>query len=170
MNTDLTFRFATEKDLPSIIEIYNSAVIEGVTSQSELTSVQSRLQWFRNHNTDTRPIWVASDDINSIVLGWVSLQDFYGEPVYRHTAEISVYVKEETRRQGIATGLINMVLENHNQLGVKTFLGLIYKDNLPSIKLFADLGFVKYGLMPGVAKIKENIKDVVIMGYSVSPK
>ena len=42
MNTDLTFRFAKEKDLPSIIEIYNSAVIEGVTSQSELASVQSR--------------------------------------------------------------------------------------------------------------------------------
>lgn len=53
-------RDAAEEELPTIVEIYNSTVPSRmVTADPELVSVESRLAWFREHDPERRPIWVA---------------------------------------------------------------------------------------------------------------
>lgn len=59
----IRLRDAVEADLPAIVAIYN-ATIAGrvVTADLEPVSIESRLAWFRAHNPERRPLWVALDD------------------------------------------------------------------------------------------------------------
>ncbi len=103
----MTLRNATEIDLPAIVEIYN-ATIPGrmVTADTEPVSIEDRVPWFRAHNPRTRPIWVVDDPVNGRVCAWLSFSSFYGRPAYNPTAEISIYVAETARRQGLGKLLL----------------------------------------------------------------
>ena len=162
---DIHFRYATEDDLEAIVEIYNQAVMQGFTSHEQSLSVEDRVDWFRKHSNKTRPIWVAIGS-NQDICGWVSVRDYYGNPAYRHTAEISVYVSTENRGQGLGSALVDLVNENARSKDILTLIAVIYADNLPSIKLFENKRFERWGLMPSVTHLFGQTKDVVLMGYS----
>jgi phosphinothricin acetyltransferase len=56
----LEIRDAVEADLPAIVEIYNSTVPSRlVTADTKPVSVESRRAWFREHDPESYPIWVA---------------------------------------------------------------------------------------------------------------
>jgi L-amino acid N-acyltransferase YncA len=91
-------RDAVEEDLPTIVEIYNSAVLgRMVTADLEPVSVESRLAWYREHDPESRPFWEA--EVDGEIAGWLSFEDFRKRSAYHPTAEISVYVAEEHRRR-----------------------------------------------------------------------
>ncbi len=104
----MQIKIADELDLPSIVAIYNESIPERqATADTELVSIESRLEWFRNHK-NKRPLWIAEN--NHEIIGWVSLQDFYGRPAYQRTAELSIYIKSTFRKQGIAQKLLSHVI------------------------------------------------------------
>ena len=93
MNEQITFRLATIDDLPKIVEIYNSTIPSRmVTADTEPVTVESRLDWFKEHDPNTRPLFIISLDQQTA--GWMSFQSFYGRPAYQATAEISIYIDE----------------------------------------------------------------------------
>ena len=96
----MKIRDAVEEDLPAIVEIYNSTVPSRmVTADPEPVTIESRRAWFREHDPERRPLWVA--EANEEVVGWLSFEPFRRRPAYRATAEVSVYVSEEHRRKGV---------------------------------------------------------------------
>jgi phosphinothricin acetyltransferase len=46
-------------------------------------------------------------------------------------------------------------------------VGLIFGHNEPSLNLFEQVGFERWGLLPGVAQIETVERDLVIMGRHV---
>ena len=97
----MTFRDAALDDLSKIVEIYNSTVASRlVTADLEPVSVESKIDWFHQHNSEFRPLWMVLDSEKNTV-GWVSFQDFYGRPAYQKTAEISIYIDEKYRGKGL---------------------------------------------------------------------
>ena len=71
----MTFRDATLDDLPKIVEIYNSTVASRlVTADLEPVSVESKIDWFNEHHSETRPLWIV-EDAQKNTIGWVSFQD-----------------------------------------------------------------------------------------------
>src|SRR5713226_5873273 len=96
------YRIAERSDLPQIVEIYNSTIPSRlVTADTEPVSVQSRVRWFEEHSADFRPLWVVA--VHEHIRGWLSFSSFYGRPAYSKTAEISVYVDEAHRKQGLGS-------------------------------------------------------------------
>jgi phosphinothricin acetyltransferase len=166
MNETAELRFAVESDLPRIVEIYN-ATIPGrmVTADTEPVTVESRLPWFRAHNPKTRPLWVVENKGN--VVAWMSFNSFYGRPAYNPTAEISIYVDEASRRQGIGRWLLKEAIARSPQHEVKTLLGFIWAHNEPSLKLFAGYGFANWGHLPRVAVLDGIERDLVIVGRRI---
>ena len=162
-----TLRDATEADLPAIIAIYN-ATIPGrmVTGDLEPVPVESRLAWFRQHSPERRPLWVVEDA--GKVIAWLSLNWFNERPAYDHTAEVSVYVDESRRREGLGRRLLSRAIERAPALGLRTLVGLIWGHNEPSLRLFQDLGFERWGLLPRVAELDGVERDLVIVGRRVS--
>ncbi|WP_272699646.1 GNAT family N-acetyltransferase [Desulfovibrio sp. Fe33] len=159
---------ATEQDLPRIVEIYNSTVATRIsTADTEEVAVESKLAWFRGHTPGKRPILV--ERIDGDVAAWVSFESFYGRPAYDHTAEISIYIAPEHRRQGLGGRLLKEALDMTFELGIKTVLGYVFSHNEGSIRLFKSFGFEEWGRFPDIAEMDGREYSLSILGKRVNP-
>ncbi|MBV8273015.1 MAG: N-acetyltransferase [Cupriavidus sp.] len=159
-----TVRVATRGDLPGIVEIYNSTVPSRmVTADTEPVTVASREAWFDAHQPERRPLWVC-EDADGRMAGWVSYSDFYGRPAYGATAEVSIYLHESRRGQGLGRFLLEQAIAHAPKVGVTTLLGFIFGHNAPSLALFERHGFTRWGDLPRVAVLDGIERDLVILG------
>ncbi|WP_319526074.1 GNAT family N-acetyltransferase [uncultured Desulfosarcina sp.] len=160
-------RIATENDLKDIVSIYNSTISTRLsTADTTEVSVESRLEWFRQHDPQNRPLLVHED--NDKVVGWVSFQSFYGRTAYNHTAEISIYISTEYRGKGLGRSLLAESLRLTKQLRIKTVVCFIFSHNIPSIKLFRSFGFEEWGKLPNVAEMDGKEYSLSIIGKRVN--
>lgn len=158
-----SYRDATLDDLPAIVAIYNSTVpSRSVTADLEPVSVESRVAWFHAHGPETRPLWVVEQD--GRVIAWLSFSDFYGRPAYRRTAEVSIYLDEAARGQGLGRQLLAASLAAAPKLEIDTVLGFIFGHNEASLRLFRGFGFDVWGTLPRVAVLDDVERDLVILG------
>ncbi|HVY07450.1 MAG TPA: GNAT family N-acetyltransferase [Burkholderiales bacterium] len=158
-----THRLATYDELPGIVAIYNATIPSRmVTADLEPVSVESRVEWFRQHRADFRPLWVATEGAR--IAGWLSFSTFYGRPAYDKTAELSVYIDEAFRNRGLGSYFLAQAIAHAPRIGVDRLIGFVYGHNLPSLALFAKHGFARWGELPGVTRLDEIERDVVILG------
>lgn len=163
----MTFRDATLDDLPKIVEIYNSTVASRlVTADLEPVSVESKLDWFHQHNPEFRPLWMVLDSEKNIV-GWVSFQDFYGRPAYQKTAEISIYIDEKYRVKGYGKQILKYCIEKAPNLGVENLLAFIFAHNLPSLTLFEKFGFKLWANLKNIAEMDGEKRSLIILGKNI---
>jgi len=161
----MKIRDAADADLPSIVAIYNDAVrTRRSTAQLDPVTVEERRNWIREHSPD-RPFWVA--EIDDEVAGWLTIKPFIPRCAYQGTVELSVYVSEKFRRRGVARALLQEAIARARSLGVSAMVGLIFAHNEASLKLFEQLGFKRWGLLPGVAQIEGAERDLAILGRRV---
>ena len=158
-------RTAKNKDLESIIEIYNQA-INSKFETAEITEITvfDKIDWFLNHQPDTYPIFVYEEQ--GEVLGWISFSPYRkGREALRFTIEISYYVHNKFKRQGIGSKLIEYALEAGKKMGYKTLFAIILDKNEASIKLLTKFGFAQWGHMPHVADFNGEECGHVYLGY-----
>lgn len=159
----LAFRNAAREDLPAIVDIYNSTVPgRMVTADTSPVTVDSRLGWYEAHTPEKRPLWVMLE--NGRIAGWVSLQSFYGRPAYNGTVEISIYLHEDFRGRGLGKAALTYAMETCPSLGVDTLMGIIFAHNIPSIRLFEQMGFDTWAHMPDIAVLDGVRRSVKILG------
>ena len=159
-------RDAVETDLPAIIKIYNAAVTTRIaTAQLESVTLEERCNWLKEHSPDRHPFWVL--EIDGRIAGWLTLKPFLPRCAYRGTAEVSVYVDENFRRRGIARRLLGEAIARARSLQINAMVGLIFTHNEPSLKLFEQLGFEKWGLLPRVARLDDVERDLTVMGRHI---
>ena len=164
--TAIRIRDATEADLPAIIAIHNAAIASRIsTAQFDPVTLEGRREWFRTHSPTQFPIWVA--DLDGAIAGWLSFKEFLPRCAYRGTVELSLYVSEQFRRRGIGKRLLQEAIARGRELGMHSFVGLIFGHNEPSIALFRAAGFERWGLLPGVARIDQTPLDLTIFGRQV---
>jgi L-amino acid N-acyltransferase YncA len=164
--TGIRIRDATEADLPAIVEIHNAAIASRIsTAQLEAVTVEGQREWFRAHSPAQYPIWVA--ELEGTIAGWLSFREFLPRCAYRGTVELSVYISEQFRRRGVGRKLLQEAVARAPQLGIHSLVGLIFGHNEPSISLFQVAGFERWGLLPGVARIDEVLRDLTIFGRHI---
>ena len=171
---NLSIRLAAIDDLPRIVEIYNQSVAgKQATADLQPVSVADRQAWFDAH-TGNRPLVVAqtrsetsSETSLGEIVGWGSLSDLYARPAYHISTEISIYVAEEAKGQGVGKALVNYLIEVAPSCGVQQVVALIFAHNTPSLAMFDRLGFETWGKFKQVCDMKGFIADVVILGKSV---
>jgi phosphinothricin acetyltransferase len=162
----MVIRDAMAEDLPAIIRIYNEAIATRVaTAQLEPVTLESRKDWLNDHSPGEYPFWVLQMD--GQVVAWLTFKSFLPRCAYRGTAELSVYVHEQFRRRGLARRLLEEAIARAPALGITALVGLIFAHNEPSIRLFGQLGFTRWGLLPRVARMEEVERDLTIMGRHV---
>src|SRR5438128_4248848 len=161
--TEMLIRDAGDADLPAIIDIYNAAIATRMaTVQLDPVTLEERRDWLKEHSPDRHPFWVLETD--GRIAGWLSLKPFALRCAYRGTAEISVYVDEKFRRRGVARRLLEEAIARSPSLEITAIVGLIFGHNEPSLKLFEQLGFQRWGLLPGIARLEGVERDLIVMG------
>ncbi|WP_404449771.1 N-acetyltransferase family protein [Sutcliffiella horikoshii] len=164
-NLSINIRDAAMEDLPIIVSIYNSTIESRmVTADTSPVTVESRKEWFVKHNKN-RPLKVV--ELNNQICAWISFQNFYGRPAYQATAEVSIYLSEETRGKGLGAILLEKAIKECPALQIENLLAFIFAHNVPSIRLFEKYGFEKWGYLPRVAELDSVKRDLVIMGRRI---
>jgi phosphinothricin acetyltransferase len=178
--TENIIRDAEESDLPRIVEIYNASIPGRMaTADTTLVTVESRRNWFLEHNSTTRPLWVLERNLSQTdsnqrptspklcIIAWISLNSFYGRPAYNGTAEFSLYVAPGYQHQGVGSYLLQAIINNCGKFDVNILLGFIFGHNIPSLRLCEKFGFERWGFLPDVAELDSQKRDLVVMGLKI---
>jgi len=162
----MNYRNATIEDLPEIVEIYNTTIAgRMVTADTEPVTVESRIPWFNVHSPEKRPLWMVED--NGTTIGWASFQSFYGRPAYDGTAEISIYLHENSRGKGYGKKILQYAMEQCPAINVHTLLGFIFAHNIPSLRLFEQSGFKQWAHLPNIAVLDGVERSLDILGKRI---
>jgi phosphinothricin acetyltransferase len=157
----LEIRTATKKDIPSITEIYNDAVLNTTsTFHIEPQSIDKQEKWLEKH-TGKYTVIVAVE--NECVVGWASLSPWSDRCAYSNTADVAVYIKEGFRGKGIGKRLVGQLLKKGNEIGFHTAIAKICSENQVSFNLFKKLGFKHIGTMKEIGYKFDKVLDVCFM-------
>jgi L-amino acid N-acyltransferase YncA len=136
-------RRALRGDVPSILEIYNEAVLHTTaTADYEPRSLESQYAWFEEHERNGYAIFVALNDADRVI-GWSSLSRYKERYGYRFSTENSIYIHPAWRGQGVGKLLMPPLIEAARTMGVHAILAGVSADNEASLKLHAQFGFEK---------------------------
>jgi phosphinothricin acetyltransferase len=156
------WRAATQDDLPAILAIYNDAVLNSTAIWNDrVVDLENRRAWLLDRQSRNYPVLVAED--GDKVVGYSSFGDFRPFDGYRLTVEHSVYVANSARRNGFGRALVEALFKPALSLGKAVMVGGIAADNVASLKLHADLGFIETARMPGVGIKFGRRLDLVFM-------
>jgi phosphinothricin acetyltransferase len=134
-----TIRLAVAADREAIDAIYNHYVRTSTcTYQEEPDPDDVRRAWFESHGP-RHPILVA--EAGGAILGWASLSPWKERSGYRFTCELSIYLREDARGQGLGTRLLAELVDRATALGYHTLIGGASSEQLASIRLHERMGF-----------------------------
>ncbi len=152
---------ATTEHCAAIATIYNDAVVNSsATFDTEPRTERGIVEWLAAHDA-RHPVLVACD--GGAVVAWASLSRWSDRPAYNGTAEISIYVEEGRRGQGIGGRLMERLMAAGREAGLHTILARIAGDNEPSVRLHERAGFRLVGTMKEVGHKFGRYIDVRLM-------
>lgn len=135
-------KIAQINDLKTIVKIYNEYIDTTVTMDSVQSTVESKLEWFNDHDIN-HPIFCY--ELNSIIRGWVSISKWSAKAGYNKTVELSVYVSKAFQHRGIGSILIKRAIEESKLKNYHCIISRIDSANKSSIELHEKLGFTYAG-------------------------
>ena len=141
----MEIRIARREDLQQLLDIYNYEVVHGVaTLDLQPKSLEEWERWFDAHNIKNHPLLVAVKA--GRVAGYASLSSYRQKEAYRSTVELSIYISPDFRRQGVATALMEAILQAARQDPLThTVVSVITDGNEASRKLHEKFGFTYCG-------------------------
>lgn len=156
----MLIREARIQDLEQTLEIYNYEVVNGVaTLDLEPKTLEDWKVWFYQHNVDNHPLYVAEKD-NQIV-GYVSLSTYREKEAYRTTVELSVYVRAENRGQGVASAMMDFILQAAREReDTHVVVSVITAGNKASRRLHQKFGFEFCGAIREVGMKHGEYRDI----------
>jgi L-amino acid N-acyltransferase YncA len=87
-----------------------------------------------------------------VVIGYYCISPYRpGRMALRYCKEISYYVHQDYRAQGVGTTLVKHATEQAPALGIKTLFAIMLDKNANSLALLQKFRFEQWGHMPNVA-------------------
>ncbi|HTS72452.1 MAG TPA: GNAT family N-acetyltransferase, partial [Gaiellaceae bacterium] len=123
------------------------------------TEVPSWSAWDAAHLAEHR--FVAERD--GRVVGWIALSPASRRPCYAGVAEISVYVAEAARGNGVGTELLAAVLASAEAAGLWTLQTSVFPENQPSLALLRRFGFRTVGTRERIGRLHGAWRDTALV-------
>lgn len=148
--SELIIRSITKDDVFACLSIYNYEVEHGVaTLDLEARTLEEWHEWYNAHSDEHHPIIVGN--INDVVVGYASLSPYRLKDAFKSTVELSIYIHKDYRGQGVATQLMERILEIAKEdTMLHNVVSVITAGNEESTKLHNRFGFTYCGLTPEV--------------------
>jgi L-amino acid N-acyltransferase YncA len=116
-------------------------------------------QWDAGHLREPRLVARCGE----VILGWAALSPVSSRGVYAGVAEVSIYVRDESRGQGIGRALLERLIAESEQEGIWTLQAGVFPENTASLRLHRSLGFRELGRRERLGKMKGVWRDVVLL-------
>jgi L-amino acid N-acyltransferase YncA len=154
----------TREDWPAVLAIYEQGI---QTSQATFESEPPACweDWSASKLSDCS--LVARVD-GQVVVGWAALSPFSKRDCYAGVAEVSLYVDENWRGQGLGNALLRALIDRSEAQGIWTLQAKVFPENQASIHLHAKHGFRQVGIREKLSKMtygpyQGQWRDVVLM-------
>ena len=127
-------------DWQQVANIYLQGIKTGIaTFQREVPTFED---WNNSHISSCRLVVRSGDNI----LGWGALSVTSSRYVYAGVAEVSIYIGEKYKSQGIGKALLTNLISVSEENGFWTLQSGIIRGNLASIALHKKCGFREIGI------------------------
>jgi L-amino acid N-acyltransferase YncA len=154
METEI--RLMTADDWESVRSIYLAGIATGqATFETEPPTWE---KWSEAHLPAPRLVAVSG----ATIVGWAALSPISTRSVYAGVAEVSVYVSEAMRGQGIGLLLLRALAQESEKQGIWTLQASIFPENTASVSLHASCGFREVGKRERIAKMKGIWRDTLL--------
>jgi len=147
----------TEEHWQSVRDIFAQGIATGNATFE--TSTPTWEEWDSRHLPTCRLVAVGG---NSVV-GWAALSPVSSRQVYRGVAEVSVYVAENVRGQGVGAALLAELIEESERNGIWTLQAGILAENAASLHLHDKAGFRIVGRRERIGCLDGQWRDTVLM-------
>ena len=144
-------------DAAEVLRIYKEGIDSGQASFG--TSIPEWAAWDASHLAKLRFVAVFNDQI----AGWVALSSVSSRCVYGGVAEVSVYIGEKFRGQGIGGKLLQLLIEESEKAGFWTLQAGAFSENISSIKLHEKCGFRIIGYREKIGEMNGLWRDMVLL-------
>ncbi len=145
------------RDWPEVARIYEEG-IRTVNATFE-TEVPSWEAWDAAHLDEHR--FAAERD--GRVVGWIALAPVSSRCCYAGVAEISAYVGEEARGQGVGSELLTTAIKSSERARIWTLQTGVFPENAPSLGLLRRFGFRALGTQKRIGRLHGVWRDVVLL-------
>ena len=141
-------------------EPVRSIYLEGIRSGHSTfeTEAPSWERWDEGHLQVTRLVMRDGET----VVGWAALSPVSKREVYRGVAELTVYVSENARGQGIGRALLEALIDESEKNGIWTLQASIFPENVASVQLHLRCGFREVGRRERIARLNGVWRDTLL--------
>jgi len=144
-------------DWAEVARIYAEGIATGNATFE--TEVPSWAAWDAAHLAGHR--FLAERDGRAV--GWIALSPASRRPCYAGVAEISVYVAEVARGNGVGTELLAAVVAGAERDGLWTLQTSVFPENEPSLALLRRFGFRTVGTRERIGRLHGVWRDTVLV-------
>ncbi|GAB2475556.1 phosphinothricin N-acetyltransferase [Hymenobacter qilianensis] len=153
-----TLSTLTAAHWPSVEAIYKQGIATGnATFETQSPSWET---WNAGHLAHSR---LVATDADGNVLGWAALSPVSGRCVYGGVAEVSVYVADAARGQGVGRQLLGALIAESERNGIWTLQASIFPENTVSIRLHETHGFRMMGRRERIGQLAGVWRDTVLL-------
>jgi phosphinothricin acetyltransferase len=96
------------------------------------------------------------------VVGWAALASVSPRACYAGVSEVSVYVKDDARGQGVGNKLLMALIASSEKNGIWTLYGHTFAENEASLRLQAACGFRVIGRRERIGKLNGVWRDTIM--------
>jgi len=150
-------RVLRSADWPEVARIFAEGIATGNATFE--TAVPSWEAWDAAHLGRHRFVAVREGH----VCGWVALAPVSARPCYAGVAEVSAYVGEEARGDGIGAQLLAAAIESSERGGIWTLQTGVFPENAASLGLLRCFGFRALGTQERIGRLHGIWRDVVLL-------
>lgn len=139
-----------EEHAEAILDMFNHSILHSTALYEYQPRNIGRIQdWFRVKQENDFPVLGMSDS-NGQLAGFASYGSFRPYPANKYTVEHSIYVHADFQGQGIASQLMQALIEKAVKQEFHCMIGGIDATNTASIKLHEKFGFQHSGTLKQV--------------------
>ena len=154
----MIIRAMTANDWVFVRSVYEEGIAtENATFETKAPDWET---WYAGHVQCCR---VVSLDDEGKLVGWAALTPVSSRCVYSGVAEVSVYVAQSARGQGLGRQLLQRLVKDSETQGIWTLQSGILAENEASIRLHLTCGFRLVGKRERLGKLNRQWRDVVLM-------
>jgi L-amino acid N-acyltransferase YncA len=143
-------------DWDRVAEIFAEGIATGDSTFE--TEVPSWEDWDRDHLPEPRLV----ARLDGRIVGWGAANRTSVRDVYRGVAEVSVYVAEEARGEGVGEPLLTALAEAAHEAGLWTLEANVFAENTPSAKMVQACGFRLVGRRERLGELHGRWRDVLL--------